>query len=458
MRADLPEGHQAGRSFWQRLTHASPARLAVAAFLAVVGLVAIALCLPLATRSGHAPPFIDALFTATSAVCVTGLTSVDTANYWSDFGQGAILVGIQIGGLGIMTLGSIMSLITFRRLGFRTRLLAASETGSTGLGEVGLLVRAVAVISAVAEAAIAVILIGRFAASGEPWPKAVWHGVFYAVSTFNNAGFAPTDQGLTPHLADWGVLVPIGVGVFIGSLGFPVILDITRHLRHPRRWNLHTKITVSVSLALVVASAVLLSLTEWNNPATLGDQTTGTTLINTVFAGINTRSGGFATYAIEQQKPATIIAQDALMFIGGGSASTAGGIKVTTFAVLLLAILAEARGDRDMEAFGRRIDPSTLRVAITVTTAGMVLVFTGALGLSAIGAGPPDHVIFESISAFGTCGLSTGLSAALPWDGKLILIVLMLAGRLGTMTIAALVSLTNRRRLIRLPQERPIIG
>jgi len=458
MRADLPEGHQPRHSFWRRLTHASPARLAIAAFLAVVGLVTVALWLPISTTSGHAPPFIDALFTATSAVCVTGLTSVDTANYWSEFGHGAILVGIQIGGLGIMTLGSIMTLMTFRRLGFRTRLLAASETGSTSLGEVGLLVRAVAVISAAAESVIAVVLISRFVTTGEPWPRAVWHGVFYAVSTFNNAGFAPTDHGLEPYLADWGVLVPVGLGVFIGSLGFPVILDITRHLRHPRRWNLHTKLTVSVSLVLVVASAVLLSLTEWNNPATLGDQTTGTTLLNSVFTGVNTRSGGFATYAIDQQRPATIIAQDALMFIGGGSASTAGGIKVTTFAVLLLAILAEARGDRDMEAFGRRIDPSTLRVAITVTTAGVVLVFIGALGLSIIGAGPPDHVIFETISAFGTCGLSTGLSATLPWDGKLILVALMLVGRLGTMTIAALVSLTNRRRLIRLPQERPIIG
>ncbi|MCL1897298.1 MAG: TrkH family potassium uptake protein [Micrococcales bacterium] len=440
------------------MTHTSPARLAVAAFLAVVLLVALALWLPIATTSGHSAPFIEALFTATSAVSVTGLTSVDTAAYWSDFGHGAILVGIQVGGLGIMTLGSILSLVTFRRLGLRTRLMAASETKTTSLGEVGLLVRAVAMISLVVELTIGLVLFSRFIGTGEPLPRALWHAVFYGVSTFNNAGFSPTDQGLVPYIGDWGILVPIGIGVFIGSLGFPVILDVVRHLRHPRQWNLHTKLTLTFALALLVVGAVVLGATEWNNPATLANQSTSSSLLNSFFSSANTRSGGFSTYPIELQQPATIITQEALMFIGGGSASTAGGIKVTTLAVMLLAILAEARGDRDMEAFRRRIDPSTLRVAITVTTAGMALILGAVLGLSVIGAGSLEHIVFESISAFATCGLSTGLSQTLPWAGKLILIGLMLAGRLGTMTIAASVALTNRHRLIRLPQERPIIG
>ena len=458
MRADLPERQQAKIGFWERTTYASPARLAVAAFVAVVLLVALLLWLPISTTTGHSPPFIEALFTATSAVCVTGLTSVDTAAYWSDFGQVVIVAGIQVGGLGIMTLGSILSLVTFRRLGLRTRLLAASETHSTGLGEVGLLVRAIAVISLVAETIIALVLFSRIIGTGEPWPQALRQSVFYGISTFNNAGLVPTDQGLTPYVADWGILVPIALGVFIGSVGFPVILDIKRHIRRPKQWNLHTKLTLAVSLTLLVGATVLLAATEWSNPATLGDQPVSAKLLDSFFASANTRSGGFHTYPIDQQRPATILTVEALMFIGGGSASTAGGIKVTTFGVMLLAILAEARGDRDMETFGRRIDPSTLRVAITVTTAGMVLVFVSALGLSVLGAGPLEHVVFESISAFATCGLSTGLSQTLPWGGKLILIGLMLAGRLGTMTIAASVALTNRRRLIRLPQERPIIG
>jgi len=436
----------------------SPPRLAILTFTSLVLLVALVLWLPISTQSGRAAHFIDALFTATSSVCVTGLTSVDTAEYWSSFGQAAMLVGIQIGGLGIMTLSSILSLVTMRRLGLRSRLMIASERGSNRLGEVGLLVRGVAVISLVAEVIIALILIPRFAAAGETWPKAIWHGVFYSVSSFNNAGLAPTQHGLVPHLGDWWVLVPLGLGVLVGSLGFPVIIDVTRHLRHPSRWNLHTKLTLSFSLAVLVFGVVVISITEWTNPATLGSVSTPDTLLNTVFASINTRSGGFSTWTLAHERPATILVQEAMMFVGGGSASTAGGIKVTTLAVMLLAILAESRGDRDMEAFGRRIDPSVLRIAITVAVAGVFFVVSAAFALSLLGVGPLDYVIFEAISAFATCGLSTGLSATLPAIGKLVLVALMLAGRLGTITIAASVALSNRRRLIRLPEERPMIG
>jgi Trk-type K+ transport system membrane component len=198
--------------------------------------------------------------------------------------------------------------------------------------------------------------------------------------------------------------------------------------------------------------------TEWNNPATLRDNSTATTLLASLFASVNTRSGGFSTFSVAGEHSATILMQDALMFVGGGSASTAGGIKVTTLAVMLLAIRAEARGDRDMEAFGRRVEPSVLRVAVTVSVASLVMVFTGSLILTLVSDAPISYILFECISAFATCGLSSGIIPTLPPLAKLTLAALMLAGRLGTMTIATSVALSNRRRVIRLPEERPTVG
>jgi Trk-type K+ transport system membrane component len=450
-RFDTGSGHS-------RFARFSPARMAVAAFGAVVAIVTVVLCTPLATASHRAASFIDALFTATSAVCVTGLTTVSTAGYWSPFGQVAILVGIQVGGFGIMTLGALLSLITSRRLGLRSKLLTASETGTKRLGDVGLLVRAVAISSLAVELVLAAILVPRFLFLGESLGRALWNGVFFAVSTFNNAGFTPTHEGLIPFQSDWMVLVPIAMGVFIGSLGFPVILDMARHVRRPSRWTLHTKLTLTVSVCLLVGGAIMLGAMEWSNPRTLGDHGPVGRVLGALFSSVMTRSGGFSAEDVAAQSGATLLTEDALMFIGGGSASTAGGIKVTTLAVMLLAIRAEARGDRDMEAYGRRIPKSTLRVAVTVAVAAVVLVFVGTLVLALTSPGQLDVLAFEAISAFATCGLSTGLAPTLPVAGKLTLIALMLTGRLGTMTIATSVALSNRRRLIRLPAEAPIVG
>ncbi|MDR1440835.1 MAG: TrkH family potassium uptake protein [Bifidobacteriaceae bacterium] len=458
MREGSPTVSGPPHSLGDRLAHASPARLAVAAFSLVVLVVAVLLCLPLARAGAYSPGIVDAIFTATSAVCVTGLTTVPTAEYWSGFGQVVIVAGMQIGGLGVMTLGSLLSLAASRRLGLRSKVLTASETGTSRLGEVGILVRAVAIISLAAELLLMAVLTPKFMMAGESLGTALWHGLFYGVSAFNNAGFVPTEAGLEAFASDWWVLAPIMTAVFVGSLGFPVILDLTRHWRHPSALSLHSKLTISCCLVLLGFSWVAFTAIEWNNPGTVGPLSAGATVLNTLFAGVMTRSGGFATVDISQQHPATTLLQDALMFVGGGSASTAGGIKVTTLAVMLLAIRAEARGDRDMEAFGRRIEPSILRVAVTVAVASVMFVFTGALILSLICDAPLAAILFECVSAFATCGLSTGLATTLPPLGKLTLAALMLTGRLGTMTIATSVAMTNRRRVIRLPEDRPIVG
>lgn len=436
----------------------SPARLALIVFLVAITVFTALLSLPVATRSGEPAPFPDALFTAVSSVCVTGLSTVDTATYWSGFGQAVILVAIQIGGLGILTLASVMGLMVAHRLGFRSRLVAAEQIGTTRLGEVGGVLRAVGTTSIVVESAVALALIPRFWTLGESLGSSVWHGVFYAISSFNNAGFAPNPQGLTPYAGDPWIIVPIMVAVLVGSLGFPVVFTLSRHWRHPRVWDLHTKLTLTTTALLFAAGALVLGALEWTNPATLGRFPVGQRLWEAVFAGAMPRSAGFATFPMENMGDPGLLVTDMLMFIGGGSSSTAGGIKVSTLAVLVLAAVAEARGQDDIQAFSRRIDPSTLRLAVSVTMAGALVVSLATLALLIFTHLPLNLALFEVVSAFATSGLSTGVTAGLGDVAKYLLATVMLVGRIGTVTLAAALALRQAPRRYRFPVERPIVG
>ncbi len=455
---EVPRPFAAVREMVDEAARRSPARLTLTAFAGIIAVFTALLAMPQATADGHQAPFVDALFTAVSAVCITGLTVVDTGTYWSTFGQGVILLGIWVGGLGVMTLASILGMAVSRRIGLTQKLLTAGEVGSSGLGEVGSLIRIVVITSLAIQGGIAVLLVPRFAYLDESLGDAVWHGVFYAVSAFNNAGFVPTPQGMVPYVGDWLVCLPIALGVFIGSLGFPVIFNLARRRWHLRALTLHSKLTIATSLALLLGTTVLIGLMEWGNPATLGALDGDDRVLASIFAGVMPRSGGFNTIPTGSMHEASWLLLDATMFIGGGSASTAGGIKVTTFAVLMLAIVSEARGDRDVEAFGRRVPRESLRLAVAVTFVGAVMVFVATMALLEITDRTLDVVIFEVISAFATVGLSTGLTAELPDAGKYVLSALMFAGRTGTITVAAALALRDRRRVIRYPEERPIIG
>ncbi len=435
----------------------SPARLALLVFASIITMVTALLSLPVATTSGQRAPFADALFTATSAVCVTGLVTVDTATYWSAFGQSVILVGIAIGGLGVMTIASILALAVSRHIGLTQRMLTATET-KTKLGQVGSLVRTVIATSVVVEGVLALVLIPRFLTLGEPFGAAVWHGVFMALSIFNNAGFVVLEEGLVPYIGDWWMGLPIVIGTFLGAVGFPVLLNIRHAWRTPRRWTLHTKLTLTTYTALTVGTFLLIPAFEWTNPRTFGRLPLDEKILAALVNSVNARSSGLSTVPISDMREATWFLQDALMFVGGGVASTAGGIKVTTLAVLVLAIIAEARGDRDVEVFRRRIPPDTVRLAVAVAFIGSTLVGLSTLALLEITGLRLDVILFEVISAFATVGLSTGITPHLPDAAKYVLVALMFAGRTGTMTVAAALALRSSRRVIRMPEERPSIG
>jgi Trk-type K+ transport system membrane component len=266
---------------------------------------------------------------------------------------------------------------------------------------------------------------------------------------------------MTRWAADALVLLPLAFGVFIGSLGFPVLLTVAHNWRtrqQRRRWDLHTKLTLITTLIVLGASVLLFAAFEWNNPRTLGAMAWGDRVLNSVFAAVMPRSGGFNAVEVGEMRETTWLLTDLLMFIGGGSASTAGGIKVGTLAVLVLATVAEARGDRDVEVLGRRVPAGSLRLAVTVLFAGATMVLAATLALLAITGRTLDVVLFEVISAFATCGLSTGLTPELPDEGKYLLAALMYLGRTGTVTLAAALALRERSRVIRLPEERPVVG
>lgn len=447
-----------------------PARLALGSFGFVILIVTGLLSLPIATQSGTRAPFVDSLFTATSAVCVTGLVTVDTGGYWSGFGQAVILVGIKTGGLGIMTLASLLGLAMSRRLGLTQRMLAAGEAHAGGLGEVRVMLRTILAVSTITEVAIASVLFWRLLDHTGNFATAAWHSIFYAVSAFNNAGFAPDPEGIVPFAGDPWFRGPIAAGVFIGALGFPVYLNLIRSWRRPRDWSLHTKLTLVMVGILTITSATLLAIFEWNNPDTLGAYHGSTRALQTLFISVNQRSGGFTAINPGEMHEHTWLLQDVLMFIGGGSGGTAGGIRVTTLAVLLLAIYAEARGRRDIEAFGKRIGTEVLRLSVAVTLVSLffVIIGTGIVLAQTTGTVLPyrpdqaglrmDEVLFEAVSAYATCGLSTGITPFLPADAKITLTILMFVGRVGSLTLVAALALNRHRRVIRYPSERPIVG
>jgi trk/ktr system potassium uptake protein len=387
------------------------------------------------------------------------LIVVDTATYWSTFGQVVIMLLVQIGGLGIMTLASVLALVVARRLGLRSRLLAQAETGALDLGEVRRILFGVVVLSVLFEAIAALVLTLRFALTYDySAGSALYRGVFHAITSFNNAGFALWSDNLEQFVTDGWVCVTISLAVILGGIGFPVWLELRRQLGRPGRWSLHTKLTLLVTgLLLVVGFATVLGF-EWGNPGTLGPLDTGGKLLASFFQGVQPRTAGFNTVDYGQMDDSTLLFQDVLMFIGTGSAATGGGIKVTTFALLLLMVWTEIRGDPEVNVFGRRISAAAQRQALAVSLIALLAVAACTLVVVSVSEAGVSQSIFESASAFGTVGLSTGITAGLPQAGKVALIVLMYLGRVGPHGLGTALVLREQRRRYRYAEGRPIIG
>lgn len=436
-----------------------PAQYIVVAFVAASLVGGVLLSLPAASEGGGRPPALTALFTATSAVCVTGLIVVDTAGHWSTFGEWIILGLIQLGGLGIMTLSSLIVILVAHRLGLRQRLIAAAETGSANLGDLRRLLFGIVRVSLGVEAVVALVLWLRFwVGHGEPVGRAAYLAVFHAVSAFNNAGFSLFSDNLVGLNRDPFVLLVLALTVVVGGLGYPVLVQVAHSPRGPRRWNLHTKLTLATTAVLIGAGWVLFAWFEWTNPRTLGPMSAPDSLVNALFHSVTPRTAGFNSVDVAGMRESARLLTEILMFIGGGSGSTAGGIKVTTFALLGWVMWAEVRNEPDVVVFERRIPNEAQRQALTVAllAIGVVMVATMVL-LATAGLGRSD-VLFEVVSALGTVGLSTGVTPLLSTASQLVVIALMVLGRVGPPTLFAALVLRERERLYRRPEERPIVG
>lgn len=436
-----------------------PARIVPLAFLAAIAIGTVLLSLPVATPGPERPPVLTAAFTSVSAVCVTGLTVVDTATYWSTFGQVVILILIQVGGFGIMTLATLLGMLVGGRLRLTSSLIAQAETHTINIGDVRHVLRRVAITMVLFEATFTLILTGRFrAAYDDQWGQALWHGLFHSISAFNNAGFALYSDNLIGFVDDAWIAFPICVAIIAGGIGFPVLFELRRRFRTPRLWTVHTRITVYGSLILLAAGVGAFLALEWTNPATLGGLSPWGKVVGGVTGGVVPRTAGFNSVDYGQITPETLAVHYALMFIGGGSAGTAGGIKVTTFFLLGFVIWSEVRGEPDTTVAHRRITSATLRQALSVALLGVGVIAVGTMIILLVTDFTLDVVLFESISAFATVGLSTGITPDLPATAEITLMWLMFTGRVGTITVASALALSTRHRHFHLPEERPIVG
>ncbi len=453
----------------------NPAKLVLLSFAALIGVGTALLALPVAADGADGIGVENALFLSTSATTVTGLSTIDIAEF-SLFGELVLLALIQVGGFGIMTIGSVVALLTFQRIGLRQRMLAQAEIGAVEFGELSGLLGAIFRITVAVEGTLAAVLFVRFWQGGyEDGPIAsAYSAVFHAVATFNNAGISLYSDNLARFVDDPFVSIPVSAGFIVGGLGFPVYVEFLRRWRHQREarkgddssaridgarpWSLHTRITVAATLALLVVGPVMVLAFEWRNPGTLGPLGWSDKLVNGWFQGVTPRTAGFNTVDIGAMNETTLLGTSVLMFIGAGPASTSGGIKVTTFAVLAYVIWAEIRGERDVNVFRRRLPTPMIRQALAIALLSVGFVVASSLFLMTSDGLDLIDALFESTSAFGTVGLSTGITGSISSAGHVLLVGVMLCGRVGPLTFATAFALRERARLYRHPEERPIIG
>lgn len=438
---------------------ANPARFVVLAYLCVIAAGTGLLLLPFATTGEGNAPVVTALFTAVSGTCITGLSSVDVGTYWTPFGQGIIVLLVQIGGLGIVTLGTFAAIFVRGRLGIRDRMAAQRDAHALSLGDVRKLLGRIVRFFLTLELIVVTLLVLRFRFGyDDHWEDAAWHGVFHGVSGANSAGFSLNADSVVRYVGDIGIIGPLCLGIFVGGLGYPVLFELRRKWRTPKAWSVHTKMTFWASMAMLVGVFVLFVLFEWRNPNTLGPLSVHDKLVGGLGGSVFPRTAGFNSVDTASITDESMIIYMVVMFIGGGSAGTAGGIKLTTFLILGYVMLAEVRGERDVSISHRRIPDDVQRQAVTIALGGVGCVVAGTIALTLLTEEPLNLVLFEVMSAFGTVGLSAGMTPTLTDPAQVVLMVLMFIGRVGTITVVTSLAMNRRHRRYRLAEERPIVG
>ena len=447
------------RGLTRRLVN-HPGRLTIFYFLTLAVLSTTLLMTPIATPKSETTTFTTAFFTAVSAISTCGISIVNSTTHWTAFGQGVLIFAVQMGGLGVMTFASLIALAVNHHLKATQRMLTANELGTTKLGEIKGVLTVVITTAFVIEGITFVALFpGLYKVNHGNVRHTLWESLFFAVMSYNNAGFTPDGAGL--HVNNWAVGMPIMASAFCGTLGFPVLLNLMRCARHrtpPRRWSLHTKITLVTTFSLVLLSLAWFLLVEWDNPFLFKGADVETRLRYGVVAAVMPRSSGFDLSWVPQVSEPTKVFMSVIMFIGGGSTSTAGGIRVTTFAVILLICRAAFTGHTDINAFRRRIPTRVAMTAVSITAACLFLVLSASLALMLASDCSLTDALFDACSSFGLGGYSVGVAREDNPAALFILATAMVVGRLGPMTIAYAINRPRALESIRYPNEPIVVG
>ena len=439
----------------------NPVRILALGFAVVIFLGGVILSLPIATQSGEPTPFLDSLFISTSAVCVTGLVTVDTATHWNYFGKTVIITLIQIGGLGFMSFATMAAVFLGKKLGLKDRLLMQEAYNAMSLQGIIRMVRYVVFFTFGVELAGALILMTQFIPMFG-WGRGIYYGVFHSISAFCNAGFDLMGNytSLTGVNTNKIILFTIASLIVIAGLGFSVWIEIW-NFKSFTRLSLHAKLVLSTTAALVFGGAILIFIFEYHNPVTLGTMGILDKMNNALFASVTPRTAGFNSISVPDMAMASRLLTIILMFIGGSPGSTAGGIKTTAISVLFLTVLCVIRGRHDPEAFGRRIDKENVFKAFAVVVIGLGIVVGVSLWMSFFEApqgATMEQLIFEATSAFATVGLTEGITPGLQSGSKIALLMGMYFGRVGPITVMLALSKQKSPAQIRYPDGKILIG
>ncbi|RSX56125.1 cation transport protein [Bifidobacterium dolichotidis] len=437
-----------------------PGQLTIIYFMSLIFIATSLLLTPAASSSGKSTPFSTAFFTAVSALSTCGISIVNTTQHWSIFGQIVLIVAVQMGGLGVMTFASMIALAVNHHLKATQRLLTATELGTNKLNEIRSVLNVVLTITFSIEAITFVSLFpGLLSVNKSNVGKSLWEALFFAVMAYNNAGFTPDGAGL--YVDKWEVGMPIMLSAFCGTLGFPVILNLVRTARQHkgvRRLNLHTKVTLLTTFIIVLISLFWFLIVEWNNQALFHNAGIEERMRRGVVAAVMPRSSGFDLSWVPKVSEPTKVFMSMVMFIGGGSTSTAGGIRVTTLAVIFLVCKTAFSGHADVNVFHRRIHMRVVMTAISITVSCLALVFVASVSLMMIEDVSFSHALFDACSAFGLGGYSVGVADADYPAALYVLAATMIIGRLGPMTIAYAVGRPHVVDAVRYPTDQIVVG
>jgi trk system potassium uptake protein len=432
--------------------------LLIYGFLAITLIGTIFLVLPVSSRAGVVTSPLNALFTAASAVSVTGLTVVDTGTYWSPFGQAILLVLFQIGGLGFIAGATLLLMAIGGGLGLRDRLLLSESVGTDQLGGIKGLVVRISIFALAIEISGAIIFYLRWLAEGNTFTS-LWAAVFHAVSAFNNCGMDifGNNNSMVAFQGDSFTLWTTSLLVFLGSTGYVVIMDVLRSKRFIRL-TLDTKIVLVTTLSLVALGAFFYFVSEYSNPATLGPLSVARKFTVAVFQSMTPRTAGFSAIDIGSLNQIMLFFTVLLMCIGGAAGSTAGGVKVNTLGVLVITFINVVKGNESISAFGRQFSRQVIFRALSLFMVYLIIASLVILLLTATERFTLKQIIFESFSALSTVGLSTGITPELSVTGRLILVIVMFIGRLGPLAFMALLARRHHPSIIDYPRESVRLG